>query len=94
MTKTQLIEQIAKDCDIPKNKAGRVVKSLTEGIQKALDEKGKITLTGFGTFKKVGLEAREGRHPSTGKKIAIKARNVVRFRPGKTLKNAVSGSPA
>ena len=94
MTKRQLIEQIAKDCDIPKNKAGIAIKSLTEGIQKALEEKGKITLTGFGTFKKIGLKAREGRDPSSGKKIAIKARNVVRFRPGKTLKDAISGSPA
>jgi DNA-binding protein HU-beta len=95
MNKGELIEQMAKDSNISKDKAAKALKSLTEGIQKALaDRGGKITLTGFGTFAKVHLKAREGRNPSTGEKMSIQAHNVVKFRPGKFLREAVSNSPA
>ncbi|KPK22986.1 MAG: DNA-binding protein, partial [Nitrospira bacterium SG8_3] len=43
----------------------------------------------FGTFSKVRRKAREGRNPQTGAKIKIKARNAVKFTPGKALKKAV-----
>jgi nucleoid DNA-binding protein len=49
----------------------------------------KITLTGFGTFSKVRRKAREGRNPQTGETIKIKARNAVKFKSGKALKDAI-----
>jgi len=60
------------------------------GITGALRGKdGKITLTGFGTFEKVLRKARTGRNPKTGEAIEIKAGNVVKFKPGKQLKDSV-----
>jgi len=59
-------------------------------VAKALKKKdGKVTLVGFGTFAKVHRKAREGRNPETGEPIKIKACNVVKFRPGEKLKDAV-----
>jgi DNA-binding protein HU-beta len=90
MTKAELIEQVAKDAKISKAAAGKALDSLTDGIMKALKKKdGKLTLTGFGTFSKVRRKAREGRNPLTGESIKIKARNAVKFTPGKALKDAV-----
>jgi DNA-binding protein HU-beta len=37
----------------------------------------------------VRRKARKGRNPQTGEKITIKAHNVVKFVPGKKLKDAV-----
>ena len=48
-----------------------------------------LILVGFGTFSKVRRKARSGRNPQTGAKIKIKARNAVKFKPGKALKDAV-----
>lgn len=91
MTKSELVEQMAKDADITKDAATKALNSFMKNVTKALKKKaGKITLVGFGTFLKVHRKARGGINPQTGKPIRIKASNVVKFRAGKTLKEAVN----
>ena len=90
MTKAELAEKMAKDAGISKAAANKALNSFVDSVKKALKKKdGKITLTGFGTFSKVRRKARTGINPQTGKKIKIKARNVVKFKPGKALKDAI-----
>lgn len=90
MTKAELVEKMAKDAEISKAAAAAALNSLMEGITKGLKKKnGKVTLVGFGTFSKVRRKARKGRNPQTGEVIKIKACNVVKFKPGKKLKEAV-----
>lgn len=90
MTKAELIEQMAKDAGISKTAAASALQSFLDGVTKSLKKKeGKVTLVGFGTFSKARLKARNGRNPQTGETIKIKARNVVKFKPGKALKEAV-----
>ncbi len=90
MTKTELVEKIAKDSDLSKVAAAKAVNSFLGNITKELKKKnGKVTLVGFGTFSKVRRKARTGRNPQTGEAIKIKASNSVRFKPGKTLKDSV-----
>ena len=90
MTKADLIEKMAKDAKISKVAAGTVLDSFMVNVTKALKKKdGKVTLVGFGTFSKVRQKARKGRNPQTGEPIKIKARNVVKFKAGKALKDAV-----
>jgi len=90
MTKADLIEKIAVDSGISKVMAAKALDSFLEGVGKALKNKdGKVTLVGFGTFSKIRRKARKGRNPQTGEEIRIKACNVVKFRPGKKLKDAV-----
>ena len=90
MTKADLIDKIAKDAGITKVAAGQAVDSFIDGVTKALKKKdGKVTLVGFGTFSKARRKARKGRNPQTGAPIKIKARNVVKFKAGKKLSDAV-----
>jgi len=90
MTKAELVEKMAKDAKISKVAAANALNSFMGNITKALKKKdGKVTLVGFGTFAKVRRKARKGRNPQTGEPIKIKACNVVKFRPGKKLKEAV-----
>jgi DNA-binding protein HU-beta len=90
MTKAELVEKAAKDANISKVAAAAALNSFMEGVTKALKKKGgKVTLVGFGTFQKVRRKARKGRNPQTGAPIKIKAANVVKFRPGKKLREAV-----
>ena len=90
MTKAELVEKAAKDAKISKVAAQTALNSFMEGITKALKKKdGKVTLVGFGTFQKVRRKARKGRNPQTGAPIKIKATNVVKFRPGKKLRESV-----
>lgn len=90
MTKSELVEKMAKDAGISRVAASVALDSFMEGISKALKKKdSKVTLVGFGTFSKVRREARKGRNPQTGEPIKIKASNVVKFRVGKRLKDAI-----
>lgn len=90
MTKSELVDKLAEETGITKTEAAKVIESFTEGIIQGLQkDDGKVTLLGFGTFSKVHREARIGRNPQTGGEIKIEARNVVKFSPGKRLKESV-----
>ncbi len=90
MTKAELVDQMAKDAGISKVAAGAALASFIDGVTKTLKKKdGKVTLVGFGTFTKARRNARKGRNPQTGEVIKIKAANVVKFKPGKSLREAV-----
>jgi len=90
MTKAELVGKMAKDAGISKLAASAALNSFMDNVTKALKKKdGKVTLVGFGTFSKVRRKARKGRNPQTGEPIKIKATNVVKFKAGKQLKDAV-----
>lgn len=89
MTKSELIEQVAKKADITKSNAEKAVNAVTETITLALTAGDKVTLTGFGTFEAKFSQGRKGRNPRTGESIDIPARTVAKFKPGKDLKEAV-----
>jgi DNA-binding protein HU-beta len=86
MTKTELIEKIAKDAGIPKTTAKTALNSVLEGIKGGLKKRNsRVTLIGFGTFRTKYRKTRMGNNPRTGEKIKIKGRNVVSFKASKTF---------
>jgi len=86
MTKAEMIEKIAKDAGISKVAAAKAYDSFLGGIKGGLKKRGsKVTLFGFGTFKKVYRKTRKGRNPQTGEQIKIKGRNAVTFKASKNL---------
>jgi DNA-binding protein HU-beta len=90
MTKAELVENLAKDAKVSKVAAAAALNSFMDSVTKALKKKdGRVTLVGFGTFSKARRKARMGRNPQTGAPIKIKASNVVKFKPGKKLKESV-----
>lgn len=90
MTKAELIDHMAQETKISKEKAAIALNAMIEGIQETLKSKdGKVQLTGFGTFSTVHRKARKGRNPGTGEEIKIPAQNSVKFKPGKKLQEAV-----
>ncbi len=89
MTKAELIVKIAEKANLTKANAERALNAFLETVEGTLVKEGKLTLTGFGTFNVDKRKARVGRNPRTGAEIKIPATNVVKFRPGKILKDAV-----
>ena len=86
MTKAELGEKMAKDVGISKVAAKAALESFFDGVKKGLKKRNsRVTLVGFGTFRKVYRKTRMGRNPQTGEKIKIKGRNAVTFKPGKNL---------
>lgn len=90
-TKEDHVNQVAKKAGIIKEQARKAVDSLLDSVANGLQDDGKVTLTGFGSFQVQEREARKGRNPQTGEQITIPAKKVVKFSPGKGLKDSVSG---
>ena len=86
MTKAEMIEKIAKDAGVSKTAASKAYDSFLDGIKGGLKKRGsKVTIVGFGTFKKVYRKTRKGRNPQTGEQIKIKGRNAVTFKASKSM---------
>jgi DNA-binding protein HU-beta len=89
MTKAELIAQVANEAQIKKADAERAINSMIKTVSNTLKTQGRLALAGFGTFVVAARKAREGRNPQTGKPIKIPATKVVKFKPGKQLKELV-----
>lgn len=90
MNKTELIDQMAEDTGLSKADAGRALDSFVGSVTKSLKKKKAVVIVGFGSFDISKRKARTGRNPQTGEAIKIKASVVPKFRPGKSLKDAVN----
>ena len=90
MSKKDLIDAVAKECDLTKEKAGGVVDAVLEHIKASMKNGAEVRLPDFGTFKVAKRKAREGRNPATGATIKIAASTVAKFTPSKGLKDALN----
>ncbi|MCF6222682.1 MAG: HU family DNA-binding protein [Flavobacteriaceae bacterium] len=90
MNKSDLIEAMAADAGISKAAAGKALDSMMTNVKSVLKGGGKLSLVGFGSFSVSARAARDGRNPQTGASIKIPARNVVKFKAGSELKDAVN----
>ncbi len=86
MSKDQLCEKIASDCEISKSKANECLKSFTSNIGECLKKGESISLMGFGTFKISARKARMGINPRTREPLKIKASKAPVFKASKVLK--------
>lgn len=89
MTKKELVNEMSKTLNSTKQ-ARAAIESLLSTITAELKKGDSVSLPGLGTFKVSQRKARDGRNPRTGEKIKIKAKKVVQFVPGKSLKEAVN----
>ena len=89
MNKTELVAGVAEKAGLTKKDAEKAVNALFESVQQELIAGGKVQMIGFGTFEVKERAARKGRNPRTGEECLIPASRVVKFTPGKALKEAV-----
>ena len=90
MNKSDLIDAMAEDAGISKAAAKSALDSLTTNVTSALKGGGKVSLVGWGTWSVSNRAARTGRNPQTGAAIQIAAKNVVKFKAGAGLSDAVN----
>lgn len=89
MTKSELIESVAKKANLTAKAAREAVGAMLEGIRDNLKKGEKVVLTGFGTFLVRSRAARKGRNPRSGAVINIPARKTPGFIAGKALKRNI-----
>jgi DNA-binding protein HU-beta len=90
MTKSQLINYLAEEAEVPRKTAVRMLEALSEVAYK--EAKKGFTLPGLGKLVLMNRKARMGRNPATGEAIKIPAKKVLKFRIAKAAKDAILGS--
>ena len=90
MNKTDLVNVITAETEIPKKTVEAIVAATFNSITNALKEGDKVQLIGFGTFEVKDVAAREGRNPLTGETISIEASKKPSFSAAKALKDIIN----
>jgi len=89
MSKAELVEKIADQAKLTKVDAERALNAFVNVVTASLRDGEDVTLVGFGTFAVESRAERSGRNPQTGEAITIAAKNVVKFKPGKALREGI-----
>lgn len=91
MTKPELVDAVARATGMKKSDAGNAVNAVFTAIMDAIGNHEQAAIAGFGTFDVRTRAARTGRNPRTGEQISIPESRACVFRPGKGIRDAVSG---
>jgi DNA-binding protein HU-beta len=91
MNQAQFIKAFAEKYGLTNDQAHtqvtHVLETIREQVSKTNEE---VSFAGFGKFYTTLQSSRMGRNPKTGKPLEIKERLIVRFKAGKTLKDATN----
>ena len=91
MTKRELVMLVANRLGMTQSDVSRIIEGTFETITKSLSEGHRWELRDFGVFEVKSRASRIGRNPRTGEQVPVSERKVVTFRPGKRMKEMVSG---
>ncbi len=91
MTKSELIQKLAQECNLSQDDAKMCVDIFVDKMREALLNGDRIEIRGFGSFKMKDYGAYTGRNPKTGEKVDVKPKKMPFFRAGKELKDFVNG---
>lgn len=90
MNKTELIAAMSEQTELSKKDAEAALKAFIDVVSEELKKGEKVQLVGFGTFEVSERAEREGRNPSTGETMIIKASRAPKFKAGKALKDMIN----
>ncbi len=90
MGKGELRRYVVQQTGITKKEAGIVIDVVLQGIIESITKKGKSTMPNFGRFEVKRAAARQARNPKTGEAVFVEEKEVVRFKPAKSLKEKVA----
>lgn len=90
LNKQELIDQVTDQTRLPRRDVEEVVAAFLELLIEKLSLDETINLSGFGKFEVRERKGRRGVNPRNPKQeIQVPSVRVAKFRPGKTLKEAV-----
>jgi len=90
LTKSELIEALSRKLNhLAYRDIELSVKNMLELMSQSLSNGERIEIRGFGSFSLHHRPARVGRNPKTGESVALPAKHVPHFKPGKELRERV-----
>ena len=93
MTKRDLIMRISEETGLIQEDVKAVLQKSLDYIVDALEKNETVEFRNFGVFEVRERKERIGRNPNKPEyDVTIPARRVVKFKPGKVMKNRITGS--
>lgn len=89
MNQAVVQQKIAENFDLSKTDANLILNFVIDSFVEEIVENGNLRIAKLGTFSVVERKEKKGRNPATGEPLIIPAKNVVKFKPWKTLREAV-----
>jgi integration host factor subunit beta len=91
MIRSELLQVLAKDNpELRSEEVEQIVDIFFDEISARLAEGGRVELRGFGAFSTRQREARMGRNPRSGEAVAVPAKRVPYFKPGKEIRERLN----
>jgi integration host factor subunit beta len=90
MTKSQLIEHLAKHEGLMLKNAASVVNVVFDSIGESLGNGNRVEIRGFGSFKVKDYRSYQGRNPKTGEVIQVGEKKLPFFKVGREVKKRVN----
>jgi DNA-binding protein HU-beta len=87
----ELVGALAEKAGVTKVQAKSILEAHAELLIEELKQNGSVQLAGIGKLKLGERAERQGRNPSTGEAITIKAAKTVKFAGGKKFKDSFNG---
>lgn len=92
MTKRDLVMRIANETGLVQTDVYSVIQKTMDYIVEALEEGENVEFRNFGVFEVRERKQRIGRNPNKPEDVVtIPARKVVKFKPGKVMREKITG---
>ena len=87
MIRSELVQRLVEENpDLTPRDVEAIVSTFFDEIAARLAADGRVELRGFGAFSTRARDARNGRNPRTGEVVAVSAKRVPYFKPGKEMR--------
>ena len=87
MIRSELVQRLVEENpDLTARDVEVIVSTFFDEISARLAADGRVELRGFGAFSTRARDARSGRNPRTGEVVAVSAKRVPYFKPGKEMR--------
>lgn len=90
LTKSDIVESVFEQLDIPKKECAHIVESFFEIIKDELGRGHDVMISGFGKWSVKAKRERKGRNPQTGRHITIDARRIATFKASTVLRDGLN----
>jgi integration host factor subunit beta len=90
VTKSELIEEFAREMGITIRDAGVCVNALFNSISDTLARGGRVEIRGFGSFKVKEYEPYSGRNPKTGEPIQVRGKKLPYFKLSSIMRKRIN----
>jgi integration host factor subunit beta len=92
MIRSELVQTLANaNPGLSLRDIDQIVSVFFDTITEQLAKGGRVELRGFGAFSTRDRDGRTGRNPRTGESVAVEAKRVPYFKPGKEMRDRLNG---